>query len=105
MMRRLPRTPKRMLAIPGSGRLDEPTMAMILALTSEVTILRARLDACERLLVEAEIFSATAIDSFSPNEMAQAERERLRTRTLTKVLRPLTELAQQDLAGIQGASV
>lgn len=96
--RPLPRTPKRLDPIPGRDARDEQTMGMILALTSEITILRARLDACERLLADAKLLPAGAIDGFSPDAAAQAEREALRTRTIAKVLRPMQELAAQELS-------
>ena len=41
-----------------------------------------------------------AIDSFDPDAAAQAEREALRKRTIAKVLRPMQELAEQELAAL-----
>ena len=97
---RLPRTPKSLDAIPGRAAQDEQTMAMILALTSEMTVLRARLDTCERLLTAADVLAPDAIEAFVPDAAAEAERETLRTRTIAKVLRPLSELAGQELADL-----
>lgn len=96
--RPLPRTPKKLDPIPGRDARDEQTTGMILALTSELTILRARLDACERLLVGAGLLPTGAIDAFDPDAAAQTEREAMRKRTIAKVLRPMHELAQQELA-------
>ncbi|WP_161989094.1 hypothetical protein [Sphingomonas glacialis] len=101
---RLPRTPKKLDQIPGQRGQDEQAIAMILALTAELSIVRARLDTCERLLVEAGVFKPDAIETFTPDAAALAEREQLRTRSIAKILRPLHELAQQDLATVTGVA-
>lgn len=98
---RLPRLPKKLEPIPGHRAQDEQAMAMILALASELTVTRARLDACERLLVRSGILAAGAIDDYSPDEAAQGERGRLRTRIIAKVLRPLHELAELELTVVK----
>lgn len=97
---RLPRTPKNLDAIPGQRGQDEQAMGMILALTAELAIVRARLDTCERLLVDAKIFAPDAIETYAHDEAAVTEREQLRVRSIAKVLRPLHELAAQELAAI-----
>lgn len=97
---RLPRTPKKLDAIPGQRAQDEQMMGMILALTAELSIVRARLDTCERLLIDAKVFDADAIERYVHDDAAIAEREQLRVRSIAKVLRPLHELAEQDLATI-----
>lgn len=96
----LPRTPNRLDPIPGRDPRDEQTLGMLVALTSELTVLRARLDACERLLAQAGVLAPGAIDAFDPDPAAQAERETLRTRTIARVLRPMQELAQAELAAV-----
>lgn len=96
----LPRTPKRLDPIPGRDPRDEQLLGMIVALTSEVTVLRARLDACERLLVASGALGEGAVDHYSPDPAAQAAREALRARTIAKVMRPMQELARQELATI-----
>jgi hypothetical protein len=96
----LPRTPRKLDAIPGREPRDEQTMAMIVALLSEVTILRARLDTAERLLVGAGVLAPGAIDGFDPDPAAQAEREALRQHAIAKVLRPMHELAREELARV-----
>lgn len=95
---RLPRTPKRLDAIPGRSAHDEQNLAMIVSLASEVTILRARLDVCERLLIAANIFSPDAVDTFSPDAAAQQAREHMRLHSMNKIFRPLQEAALADLA-------
>ncbi|MBB5684932.1 hypothetical protein [Sphingobium boeckii] len=100
----LPRTPNRLEAIENSRALDEQFLAMIVGLTSEVTVLRARLDACERLLISAGALERGAIDQFDPPGDAQVERDAQRQRILAKVFRPLREAAQGDLATKRGES-
>lgn len=94
----LPRTPKRLDAIDGGRPMDEQLLAMIVGLTSEVTILRARLDSCERLLAATGALPAGAVDGFEPDDQASVEREGLRRATLQKVFRPLREAALAELA-------
>lgn len=94
----LPRTPNRLDPIAGRRSLDDQTLAMIVSLASEVTILRARLDAAERLLTAANIFAPDAVDNFTPDEAAQAARERQRQHSMAKIFRPLREAAAIDLA-------
>jgi len=100
----LPRTPNRLDPIEGSRDLDEQFMAMIVALASEVTVLRARLDAAERLLIENGALQTGAIDGYEPDEAAQKEREALRQASVNKVFRPLREAAHKDLATVQETS-
>lgn len=88
---------KRLLSIPGQSRSEEQSMAMIVALTSEVTVLRARLDAFERLAQASGVVTQAAIDGFVPNAGADAERAALRARTLRRVFRSMREAAAEDL--------
>jgi hypothetical protein len=97
----LPRTPNRLDPIEGSRALDEQLMGMIVALASEVTVLRARLDAAERLLVDSGSLTAGAVDEYVPDEAAQKEREALRRATMSKVFRPLREAAEKELEAAQ----
>jgi hypothetical protein len=94
----LPRTPNRLDEIPGQSSRDEQFMAMIVSLASEATILRARLDACERLLVQAGVLAGGAVDGYDPDPEAQAARDAQRMRMLHKIFRPLEEAAAADLA-------
>ena len=71
---------------------------MIVSLTSEVTVLRARLDACERLLVAGGSLPAGGVDSFDPDPAVQAERDAQRQQILQKVFRPMREAALAELA-------
>lgn len=102
--RPLPRTPKKLDPIAGSDARDEQTMGMIVALLSEVTVLRARLDTCERLLVAENVLRPDSIDTFTADDDARAEREAMRASTIAKVLRPMRELAERELAAITEAT-
>ncbi|MFZ2998628.1 hypothetical protein [Sphingobium sp.] len=95
------RSTKRLLPIPGLASADEQTMAMIVALTSEVTVLRARLDAFERIAEVAGLVSRSDIDAFVPDAAADVERAALRRRTLSRVFRALREAGEADLAAQQ----
>jgi len=95
------RSTRRLLPIPGLDKGDEQTMAMIVALTSEVTVLRARLDAFERIAEAAGLVSRADIDSFTPGPEADAERAAQRRRTLSRVFRALREAGEADLAAQQ----
>lgn len=97
----LPRTPNRLDPIEGSRPLDEQFMGMIVALASEVTVLRARLDAAERLLIDGGSLAAGAVDGYVPDETAQKDREALRRATMSKVFRPLREAAEKELEAAQ----
>ena len=88
--------PNRLDAIDGARDLDEQMLAMIVSLTSEVSILRSRLDACERLLIERGVLGASAIDEFEPDAQGQAERDAQRKHIIAKVFRPLVEAAARE---------
>ena len=96
----LPRTPKRLDPVDGGRAMDEQLLAMIVGLTSEITILRARLDACERLLEAGGALAQAAIDSFEPDAPAEAARELQRRAILEKVFRPMREAAAAELAAM-----
>ncbi len=66
-------------------------MVMIVALTSEVAVLRARLDAFERLSEAAGGVSPEQIDAFAPDAEAESERAKQRQRLLRRVFRSLGE--------------
>lgn len=99
----LPRSPNRLDAIDGARPMDEQFLAMIIGLTSEVTMLRARLDAAERLLESAGVLAPGAIDGYAPDAAAESAREAARRATIDKVFRPMREAALADLAASRAA--
>jgi hypothetical protein len=102
----LPRTPARLDAIEGSRPLDEQFLGMIVSLASEITVLREKLDACERLLVAGGTLSADALSDFAPDAAATAERDAQRRRSIEKIFRPLREgaIAERREPSTHGAS-
>lgn len=98
----LPQTPNRLDAIDGARPLDEKLLSMIVSLASEVSILRARLDSCERLLVETGALREGAIDMYDPDPVAATERDAQRQAIIRKVFRPLTEGEASEPAEKEG---
>jgi hypothetical protein len=74
---------------PGVDPRVDTLLGMVMALTSEVSILRDRLDAHERLNAGKQPVTPEAVDDFVPDEAAQKARAALRTRLIEKVCRPL----------------
>jgi hypothetical protein len=100
----LPTTPKGLATIPGQRLVDAQTMSMIVALASQQTVMRARLDACERLLVENAVLLPGAIDAYVPDAPAQTERDALRQQSMTKIFRALHEAGEADLAAVSDSN-
>lgn len=74
---------------PGIDPRADTLLGMIMALTSEVTVLRQRLDAHERLAVAGTAPTPTTVDAYEPDDAAEATRATQRQRILDKVCRPL----------------
>ena len=74
---------------PGSDPRIDTLMNMLMALTSEVSVLRERLDAHERLQAEGKFSGPDAVDDYVPDEAVQKARGSLRQRLIAKVCRPL----------------
>ena len=74
---------------PGSDPRIDTLMNMLMALTSEVSVLRERVDAHERLQAENKFTGPEAVDDYLPDESAQKNRATLRQRLIAKVCRPL----------------
>lgn len=98
----LPHTPKGLPPIPGQRAIDEQMLAMIVALASQATVTRARLDACERVLIANNLIAPDAIDTFEPDADAARARDAMRTSGLNKIFRALQEAGAADLAKIAG---
>ena len=78
-------------------RAIDQLMAMVTALTAEVSILRDRLDTHERIAESRKLFSASDVDHFVPDTPMMAARSKQRQRLLRKVFRVLKEdLARFD---------
>ena len=75
-------------AVPGDPRIDT-LLNMVLSLTSEVAVLRERLDAHERLAAAGQVATPEAIEAFVPDDAALKARAEQRNRLIAKVCRPL----------------
>ena len=83
---------------------DDPNidklMAMVMALTTEVSVLRDRLDTHERLAAKKEWADHEAIEAYQMDDIADAYRTQARSEFIARVLRilqtELDEIAQQD---------
>lgn len=73
---------------PGDERIDA-LLGALMALTSEVAVLRERLDAHERIAARGEVATPEAVDSFLPDDETTASRANQRKRLIDKVCRPL----------------
>ena len=81
----------RRLPIPGQTAGEDRALTMIAALTSEVAVLRERLDTLERLLAAAGTIAPEAIEAFAPDEAARTARDTLRRRLIEKVFGPVRD--------------
>ncbi|MFN6539944.1 MAG: hypothetical protein RM021_026850 [Nostoc sp. EkiNYC01] len=66
-------------------------LAMVMALTGEVSVLRDRLDTIERLLEVKGILSVTEIEGYEPDAKVISEREKWRAEYIARVLRVVQE--------------
>lgn len=84
---------RRRTEIPGMRPEDDQAIAMIAALTSELAVLRERIDTLETLLAAQGVIGPQDIETFQPDAAAAARRDGLRQRLIAKVFRPLREAA------------
>lgn len=83
------------LETPESERL----LSMLMALASDVAVLRERLDTAERLLDEKGIVSRAEIESYRPSRQAAYERGMLHRELVNRLLRGV----QQDMEALAEA--
>lgn len=74
---------------PGPDERVDTLLGMVMALTSEVAVLRERLDAHERLAAAGQSATPANVDAYDPDEAAQQQRAAARQRIIDKVCRPL----------------
>jgi hypothetical protein len=75
--------------VPGVDPRVDTLLGMVLSLTSEVAVLRERLDAHERLAAAGGFTGPDAVDAYVPDAAAEEARAAQRQRLLAKVCRPL----------------
>jgi hypothetical protein len=78
---------------PAIARLSE----MLLAVLSELTVVRERLDTVERLIARHDLFKQDDIETFEATPEEDATRTAIRKRQIQKVMRPLLDDVQRDL--------
>lgn len=66
-------------------------LAIIMALTAEVSVLRDRLDTLEHLIQDKGILSIDEIETYQPDEQVTKEREQRRAEYIARVLRVVQE--------------
>ncbi|MEH1999298.1 hypothetical protein [Nostoc sp.] len=75
--------------------LDNPQidklLAIVMALTGEVSVLHERLDTVERLLEVKGILSPSEIEAYEPDAKVIKEREQWRAEYIARVLRVVQE--------------
>jgi hypothetical protein len=74
---------------PGPDERVDTLLGMVMALTSEVAVLRERLDAHERLAAAGQAATPANVDAYDPDEGVQQQRAAARKRIIEKVCRPL----------------
>ena len=79
---------------------EDPAMAKLLeictALAGEVTMLRERLDAHERLAARYGLFTPAEVDAYEPDQAASAERDSVRQAQIRRIFRALRDDAERE---------
>ena len=83
---------------PAIARLSE----MLLAVLSELTVVRERLDTVERLIARNGLFDQAAVEAFVPTPDEDAARTAIRKRQIQKAMRPLKDDIARDLRRSSG---
>jgi hypothetical protein len=83
---------------PGVDPRVDTLIGMVLSLTSEVAVLRERLDAHERLAASGTFTGPEAVDAYVPDGAAETARAAQRQRLLAKVCRPLIAESMTEAA-------
>lgn len=74
-------------------------LAIIMALTGEVSVLRERLDTIERLVEAKGLLSRQEIETYQADDTAVAERDQWRTEFIERVLRVIHQEREAVAAG------
>ena len=72
-------------------------MSMAVALASELSMVRARLDTLERVIERSGLSVREAIETYAPNAEEQAERDALRMHTIERVFRVIRKMSEAEL--------
>ena len=80
---------KSRIEVPGVDPRVDTLLGMVMQLMSEVSVLRERVDAHERLAAAQKPATPEAVDDYVPDEAALKARAAVRTRMIEKVCRPM----------------
>jgi len=80
---------KNRIEVPGVDARVDTLLGMVMQLMSEVSVLRERVDAHERLAAAKQAPTPEAVDDYVPDEAAVKARAAVRQRMIEKVCRPL----------------
>ncbi len=80
---------KSRIEVPGVDPRVDTLLGMVMQLMSEVSVLRERVDAHERLAEAKQAPTPAAVDDYVPDEAAVKARVAVRQRMIEKVCRPL----------------
>ncbi len=84
--------------VPGDSRIDT-LLNMVMSLTSEVAVLRDRVDAHERLAAAGVVPAPETVDAYAPDDLALKARAAQRQRLIAKVCRPLVAEGSAEAEG------
>ncbi len=87
---------RRRLSIPGMTDAEDRLFGVALAMASEIAVLRERLDTIERLLDSKGMISPEEIEDFRADASVQDERDAVRKRFISKVLKPVRDGMARD---------
>lgn len=76
------------------SKQTEQVLSVVMAVAQELAVLRERQDTLERLLEQAGVLAAGAIDAFAPDAKAAAERGTAMQLYLARILRILQQDAE-----------
>lgn len=93
---RLPREPKGRRARFYQDPAIDQLMAIVAALTAEVSVAFERIDTLERLLEQAGTLTQADIEAFRPDADASAERSRRREELIQRVFQVLGQREAQE---------
>jgi hypothetical protein len=93
---------KSRIDVPGVDPRVDTLLGMVMQLMSEVSVLRERVDAHERLAATKQVPTPEAVDDYVPDEAAVKARATVRQRMIEKVCRPL--LAAGEAAEAKAAN-
>ena len=90
-------THKRRVPIKGLSDTEESLLQMVIALTSQLSVMRERLDTLETLLAAEGTLAQDAVEQFVPTPADAQRRDALRQGLVSKVLRPIAAGLESDL--------